>query len=49
MYRSASCHLKEQESDILNDIMCSIGEGRLNKESELYNLRFLIISRIIEN
>lgn len=57
MYRSASCHLKEQESDILNDIMvinnfkhmCSIGEGRLNKESELYNLRFLIIPRIIEN
>ena len=57
MYRSASCHLKEQESDILNYIMaindfkhmCSLGEGRLNKESELYNLRLLIISRIIEN
>lgn len=57
MYRCASCHLKEQKSDILNYIMvinnfkhmCSIGERRLNKESELYNLRFFIVSGIIEN
>lgn len=57
MYHCALCHLKEQKSDILNYIMvinnfkhmCSIGERRLNKESELYNLRFFIISGIIEN